>query len=359
MRTLSLIAVIGVAAAAVAFVVIRRGDAQGTASSPVRTIQAERENLTQSVTAIGTVKSKVGAEVKVGSQLSGVVTKLFVNVGDKVEKGDTLALLDDALWRARVDGLSAELAAAQAEARYAATEQERMSNLRDITGLQREGNKRNAEVRNAAVDQIRARLAEARVQLGYTRITAPVTGTIASVSTYEGETVAASFSAPTFVTIVDLQRLEIQTYVDETDIGKVRSEQKVSVRVDAYPDEELEGRVDAIYPKAQLVNNVVNYIVIVDLVDTRGLLIRPEMTSHINFILDERKGAVSVPRAALLHDGGRKYVVVQSGGGWRKQPVETGIQTGQKVEIATGVAEGETIAADVQQWKDEAGGKIQ
>lgn len=188
--------------------------------------------------------------------------------------------------------------------------------------------------------------------LGYTVIRAPVSGTIASVSTYEGETVAASLAAPTFVTIVDLDRLEVQAYVDETDIGKVTVGQRVAIRVDAFPGRELPGVVRAIYPKAQLVNNVVNYVVLVDIVDTQGLLIRPEMTAHVNFILEQRENVVSVPRNALLREGGQSFVIVRVGDEWRKRPVKTGLQTPQRIEIVSGLKEGETIVADKQAWKD-------
>lgn len=235
------------------------------------------------VIAVGIVKSQVGAEVKVGSQLSGVVQKLHVGVGDFVERGAPLADLDDAQWRARVTSLEAELAAAIAEMEYARADVSRMERVSSFSPAQVENGRRNLQVREAMVQQARARLAEARVQLGYTRIRAPIAGTVASVSTYEGETVAAAFSAPTFVTIVDLGRLELQAYVDEHDIGTVHAGQPVTFRIDAFRDRELKGTVRAIYPKPQLVNNVVNYIVIVDFSMPGDLTLRPEMTAHVKF----------------------------------------------------------------------------
>jgi RND family efflux transporter MFP subunit len=316
------------------------------------TLQVSRETLTESTIATGTVKSKVGAEVKVGSQLSGVVAKLRVNIGDYVSKGDALASLHDAEWRARVDTLKAELAAATAELGYAQGELERMERLADIVPQNQVDNlRRNVAVRQAGVQQARERLAEAQIMLGYTVIRAPVSGTIASVSTYEGETVAASFAAPTFVTIVDLKRLEVQAYVDENDIGKVKSGQRVTFRVDAYPGQELEGVVQAIYPKPQLINNVVTYVVIIDIADTHGLLIRPEMTAHVSFILEQRQGVISVPRNALLREAGQTFVVVRADDQWRKRPVKTGLQTPQRIEILSGLKEGDTIVADKQAWK--------
>lgn len=188
--------------------------------------------------------------------------------------------------------------------------------------------------------------------LGYTVIRAPVSGTIASVSTYEGETIAASFAAPTFVTIVDLDRLEVQSYVDENDIGRVRVGQQVTFRVDAFPGKELRGVVRAIYPKAQLVNNVVNYIVIIDITDRAGLKIRPEMTVHVALILAQKENVLTAPRSALLRESGSDHVIVRTGDDWTSRRVQTGLQTPQQIEIVSGLREGDTIVTDKQAWKE-------
>jgi len=316
------------------------------------TLRASRATLTNSTVAIGTVKSKVGAEVKVGSQISGIVAQLKVNVGDKVSRGDILATLDDSDWRAKIEVIKAQLNSAIAEEEYAESELARNERLGDLLSrTQIEDSRRNLKVKKAAVEQMRANLAEAQITLGYTVIKAPVSGTIASVSTNQGETIAASLSAPTFVTIVDLNRLEIQSYVDETDIGKVHVGQRVTFRVDSFAGVELAGTVTAIYPKAQLVNNVVNYVVIIDISDRQGLLIRPEMTVHVDFILDQRENAISIPRNALLRDSGRDFVIVQVGDQWAERPVTIGLQTPQRIEVVSGLKEGETIVADKQAWK--------
>jgi macrolide-specific efflux system membrane fusion protein len=316
------------------------------------TVQASRANLTESTVATGTVKSKVGAEVKVGSQISGVVAHLYVNVGDHVQKGQLLAELDDSALRARVKTQEAELEAAIAEHRYAKAELDRYEQLGpNIARIQLENSRRNVAVRLANIEQARARLADAKIQLAFVRITAPISGSVASVSTYQGETVAASFAAPTFVTIVDLSRLEIQSYVDETDIGRVRPGQPVTFRLDAFPGQELKGEVHAIYPKPQLVNNVVNYVVIVDITDKPAFLVRPDMTAHVNFVLAAKDHALSLPRAAVLTEGKQAYVVVRDGAGWDKRPVGTGMRTTQRVEITSALKESDAVLADAQLWK--------
>lgn len=329
-------------------------DSKGDALLPA--LRIERETLTESTVATGTVKTKVGAEVKVGSQISGIVGELRVNVGDQVKKGDVLATIRSDEREARVASLRAELASAVAEMEYAESELRKNEQMKDLVPtLQIENTRKNLKVKQAAVERARASLAEAQIQLRYAVIAAPVSGTIGSVSTYRGETVAASLAAPTFVTIVDLDRLEVQAYVDETDIGKVHVGQPVSLRVDAYPRNELSGVVQAIYPKAQLINNVVNYVVIIDLVDRAGLLIRPEMTAHVTFILEQKPGVISIPRAALLRESGRTLVVVRQGEGWIERPVTTGMQTRDRIEIVSGLAAGQTIVADKQAWKERLG----
>jgi macrolide-specific efflux system membrane fusion protein len=315
-------------------------------------LRVTRTDLAESTVALGTVKSKIGAEVKVGSRLSGIVSKLYVSVGDEVRPGDVLATLRNDDLDARADALRSQLASATAEKEFAESELRRLNQLGEILPqTEIDLARRNVKVRAAEVQKAQANLSEAEISLGYAVIRAPVAGTIASVSTYEGETIAASFASPTFVTIVDLEQLEVQAYVDETDIGRVRNGQRVFFRVDAFPGEQLEGEVRAIYPKPQLVNNVVNYIVIVDIVNPKRLELRPEMTAHITFLLDERTDVIALPRAALMREGGRSTVLVLEEDRWIQRTVTTGLQTPQRIEVTSGLRVGETVAADVQTWK--------
>ena len=293
-KYLLLVAVLAIVATLLALGVFSRGDHTevNTASQVARASESASpaEAVFEPTVAIGVVKSQVGAEVKVGSRISGVVAKLRVNIGDRVSRGEVLAELDDAQWRARAASLEAEEVSAQAELEYARADLARMERVQSFSVSQVDDRRRNLRVREAALGQTRARLDEARIQLGYTRITAPIAGIVASVSTYEGETVAADFTAPTFVTILDPTRLEVQAYVDEHDIGTVRAGELVKLRVDAFRDRQFEGRVRTIYPKAQLVNNVVNYIVIVD-IDRAALAdLRPEMTAHVDFTVSPLEG---------------------------------------------------------------------
>ena len=139
------------------------------------------------------------------------------------------------------------------------------------------------ELRQAIADVARAQatLNNADIQRSYATLTAPISGVMGSVSTREGETVAAGLNSPTFVTIIDLERLQVDAMVDEVDIGKVRPGQKAVFTVDAFPAREFPGKVVAIYPKAVLLENVVYYDVVVDIQGNEDKVLRPEMTASV------------------------------------------------------------------------------
>jgi len=188
-----------------------------------------------------------------------------------------------------------------------------------------------------------ARLRTATIQLGYSEIHAPIRGVIADVTTRQGETVAASFAAPTFVTIVDLDRLEVQAYVDETDIGRIFVDQRATFSVDTYPEADFTARVTAINPKAELQNVVFNYVVILQFDTQDAYALRPEMTAHVLLELEQRTDVLTLPRRAIKREQGRQLVTVRCGGAWMDQQIETGWRTDRSVEIRDGLAEGETV----------------
>ena len=142
------------------------------------------------------------------------------------------------------------------------------------------------DLAEARIGQAEAALELTRVQLSYATVRSPIAGVVASVSTQEGETVSSGMSAPTFVTVIDLTRLQVEAYVDEVDIGRVRPGLAATFTVDTYPEREFSGTVTAIYPKAVLQDNVVNYLTIVTVADPGGLL-RPEMTANVTIELPQ------------------------------------------------------------------------
>ena len=202
--------------------------------------------------------------------------------------------------------------------------------------------RRAADAARGQLVQAQAALQSAEAQLSYTRIAAPVSGTIASVTTQEGETVSAGLQAPTFVTIIDLRRLEVDAYVDETDIGKVRLGQQATFTVDAYPDKEFPGQVSAVYPKAFIEQNVVEYDVVIAIKDT-GTLLKPDMTANVTIFAEEHPKVLSVPNKAIRREGGQKVVYVIEGGKAVPRPVKTGVRDTQYTEILSGVTEGAVV----------------
>jgi macrolide-specific efflux system membrane fusion protein len=166
---------------------------------------------------------------------------------------------------------------------------------------------------------------------------------VASISTQEGETVAASLAAPTFVTLLDLARLEVRAYVDETDIGRIEIGQNARFTVDTYPEHEFEGRVTAVYPQAEIRDNVVNYITVVDFEPPEDRTLRPEMTATVRIALQTRENVLAVPRRAVRREGGRQFVWCPRGDALERRWVTTGTRDEIWWEILEGLREGDQV----------------
>ena len=314
--------------------------------SSSRTVPVVRRDIGSSVLATGIVKPLVGAEVKVGSRVSGVVKRLRAQIGDLVEAGQIIAELDDAEFKAKLDQNIAALERAEADLEYAGINLERQRTLlkEGVTSLQEVDLAENAnKLALAQVEQAKANVKLARVQLGFTRIYAPISGVIASISTQEGETVAASLAAPTFVNLIDLKRLEVQTFVDETDIGRIRTGLETAFTVDTYPDTDFLGTVTAIYPKAVIQDNVVNYIVTVGITDVEDKILRPEMTASVNILLETRKNVLSIPTSAITRERGERFVTVLEDGNPVRRKIKIGWKNDGYTEIISGLQEGEEV----------------
>ena len=364
------------------------------------TARVTRRTFSSSVLATGGVKPQVGAEVRVGARISGKVERLHANIGDVVEKGQVIAELEKADLVAQVAQRTAEVNMAEARlsairslgpreieraaaevSQWSATvglnrkESARQADLlkQDFTSRQafdrakeqldvskarlaaaqkalelaKIGFNENVKLVSAEVERAKAALADSQVQLSYATITAPIAGIVASVSTQEGETVAAGLNAPTFVTIIDLNRLQVDAFVDEVDIGKVQVGQRVVFTVDTFPAREFEGKVAAIYPKAVLQENVVYYDVVVEIASDYDGLLRPEMTASVTVFLEKREQVLAIPTKAVRRERGRNvaYVVTDNG---TPQPCEikVGWRDGAWVEVAHGLNEGETVMVE-------------
>jgi macrolide-specific efflux system membrane fusion protein len=170
---------------------------------------------------------------------------------------------------------------------------------------------------------------------------------IGSVSTQEGETVSAAFTSPTFVTIIDLSRIEVWTYVDETEIGRVEQGQKVSFTVDTYGGAVFEGSISSIYPKAEIRDNVVNYIAIVELSDKKGKILRPEMTASVTIQTSPSNMVLSIPNNIIRRDNSETIVYVLKEGKPEMRKIKTGLKGTQLTEVTEGLQENDKVILNI------------
>jgi len=303
------LAAIGAVVAGVVVVRATTGSRSAAGLAAGEVVRATRRDVGYVVKATGVIKPMTGAEVRVGSQISGVVRRLLVHIGDSVAKGQPLAELDDRDLVARRAEAVAARAAARADLDYAAAERRRKRELaaaRLVSTSDLEAAERAGAVAAAQLLQADASLASATTQLGYARILAPIAGIVSSVATQEGETVAAAFAAPTFVTLLDLSRLEVRAYVDETDIGRIALGQAARFTVDTYTDHEFSAQVTAIYPQAEIRDNVVDYVTVLSFAPERERVLRPEMTATVRITLASRPRVLAVPLRAVR----RKVILI-------------------------------------------------
>jgi macrolide-specific efflux system membrane fusion protein len=263
-----------------------------------------------------------------------------------VPAGFLLAELDPTEFEARLNQAAAQLETAVVEKNFTARELSRASQMLEetvITQAEYDAAERAADMAAAQVNQAEAALESAEIQLGYTRITAPIGGVVASVSTQVGETVAASFASPTFVTIIDLDRLEVWAYVDETDIGRVEVGQPATFTVDTYMGTDFTGTVTAIQPAAEIVDNVVNYVTLIDIGPTNGKTLRPEMTTTVNIQLDGREDVLTIPNGAVRRDAEGVYAYVPDSDGVTRRAIRTGYRGNAFTEVLDGLEEGDAV----------------
>jgi len=309
------------------------------------TISPEMREIDSTVTTSGTVRLRTGAEVRVGSQVSGIVRKLNVTVGSHIQKGDVIAEIDPRPLQARVEQARTQAAMDEVGAGKAERDLKRGQQLFTegvLPAQQREDLEWQLKSAQAKLEKSKSDLAAAEIDLSYAVIRAPISGTVASVSTQEGETVAASFAAPTFVTIIEDNALELVAMVDETDIANVRPGDTVNFTVEAYPSREMPAMVKRIDPVATIISGVVNYPVMAAIQRDRGLL-KPDMTANITIKTAERMALV-VPNGAILHDGEERFVFLMRDGKQEKRRVTIGTRDAVFTEIKKGLTVNDRVA---------------
>lgn len=265
-----------------------------------RTATVDRGDVTQTVTATGAVSAVT--TVAVGSQVSGIIARLHADFNSEVKKGDLLAELDPTPFQERVNAARAGLEKAQVEMRNTRIALERQKALKK-EGLAPQADydaaQANYDSARASVQQAMATLKQAETDLKYTKILAPIDGVVVARQYDVGQTVAASFQAPTLFTLAqDLTKMQVSADVSESDIGMVKVGQPVRFSVDAYPDRDFRGRVSQIRLNATVNQNVVTYPVVVEVANP-DLSLRPSMTANVSVEVARARGVLRVPNAAL------------------------------------------------------------
>jgi HlyD family secretion protein len=307
----AVVVLVAVAAVATKVVLKRRA-----ARPPVQweTAAVDRGRIVARVTATGILSALV--TVQVGSQVSGRVQQLFVDFNSPVKKGQIIAKIDPQLFQASLEQARANFAAAEGtllKAKVMANQAEldfkRQQNLSerklvapadfDVATSNLAAARAQVAVNLGNLQQAKAALNQARVNLAYTSIVSPTDGVVISRSVDVGQTVAASLAAPTiFVIAEDLRKMQVDTSVAEADVGKLTAGMDATFIVDAYPGERFKGKVRQIRNAAQTLQNVVTYDAVID-VDNSELKLRPGMTANVNFVFANRDDVLRIPNAAL------------------------------------------------------------
>jgi RND family efflux transporter MFP subunit len=346
-RVLGLVGVIVLVGGAVGAYWRQRQPREEGSIAAASTISPEMREVDSTVTTSGTVRLRTGSQVRVGSQVSGIVRKLNVTVGSHIQKGDIIAEIDPRPLQARVEQARTQAAMDAVGVGKAERDLKRGQQLFAegvLPAQQKEDLEWQVKSAQAKLDKSKSDLAAAEIDLSYAVIRAPISGTVASVSTQEGETVAASFAAPTFVTIIEDNALELVAMVDETDIANVKPGDTVNFTVEAYPSREMPAIVKRIDPVATIISGVVNYQVMAA-IQKDARLLKPDMTANITIKTAERK-ALLVPNSAVQRDGEERYVLLVRDGKQDKRTVTIGARDSGFTEIKKGLTVGDRVVVN-------------
>ncbi len=353
----------------------------------LETAKVEKGSIRGVIVETGIMKSQVGAVVKIGARATGEIIRMNVKVGDKVRKGQIIALIDDREIQKAIEQQTAALSAArstlsQIELTYPERINEAKANYeyaninykREQELLKQDYTTRDAvdkaksqfdaseatykrlqdehktqlKIAKANIEDITAQLKQQEIRLTYTRIYAPIDGIVSDVTAQEGETIVTGLQVANLVTVLNPTLLEMWIYVDETDIGKVKLKQQVEYYVDTFPDKPFHGNIEKIYPEPVIKENIVYYLAIVKVSKEDALFLKPEMTTHVKIIFAEKDNLLVAPNAAVKFEKG-KQIAYKVLGPHEVQKVElqTGIRGEEKTEIISGVKEGDVLATKI------------
>ena len=328
------------------------------------TAKVENTNIQTSITATGTIEPVTS--VTVGTQVSGIVSHLYVDYNSVVKKGQVIAELDRTNLISELNTAKANLSSAQSTAAYELSNYNRYKTLYD-KGLVSADEFENAQLSymkaKEQVNTSRESVQKAQTNLGYATITSPIDGVILSKAVEEGQTVAASFNTPElFVIAQDLTDMRVIADIDEADIGGVKEGQRVSFTVDAFPDDTFEGAVTQVRQEATTESNVVTYEVVIS-APNADLKLKPGLTANVTIYTLEKNDVLAVPskalrfqpNEALLQKGesisdceGDHKLWTKDGPVFKAHKVEVGTSNGVMTEITGGIPAGTEVLADFE-----------
>lgn len=326
------------------------------------TAKAVRQDINMTITATGTIEPVTS--VTVGTQVSGIVSKLYVDYNSVVKRGQVIAELDKTNLISELNTTKANLASAQSTLNYETANYNRYKTLFDkglVSADEYENARLSYDKARQQVATSRESVRKAETNLGYATITSPIDGVVLSKSVEEGQTVAASFNTPELFTIAqDLTDMRVIADIDEADIGGVKEGQRVTFTVDAFPDDQFEGKVTQVRQQATTESNVVTYQVVIS-APNADLKLKPGLTANVTIFTMEKNGVLAVPAKALrftpneaLLSEGQKIEDVEApqkvwtlkGNTFKAHGVQAGTSNGMLTEITGGISEGAEVLVD-------------
>jgi len=326
------------------------------------TEKVELSDIQTSITATGTIEPVTS--VTVGTQVSGIVSKLYVDYNSVVKKGQVIAELDKTNLTSELNTAKANLSSAQSSLSYQLANFNRYKTLYDkglVSADDFESARLSYQQANQQVAQARENVKKAQTNLGYATITSPIDGVVLSKAVEEGQTVASSFNTPElFVIAKDLTDMRVIANIDEADIGGVKEGQRVTFTVDAFPDDTFQGTVQQVRQEATTESNVVTYEVVIS-ARNNDLKLKPGLTANVTIFTLEKNHVLTVPSKALrftpnealltkeqtINDcPGEHKLWTKDGDTFTAHAVEIGTTNGVLTEIVSGVKEGTAVLTD-------------
>ncbi|MDD2595546.1 MAG: efflux RND transporter periplasmic adaptor subunit [Bacteroidales bacterium] len=309
-------------------------------------------SISSSVTATGTVEPI--KQVEVGTQVSGIISKIYVDYNSEVKAGQLIAELDRSVLATELEASKANLNASKTEYEYQSANYTRIKGLYDkglVSATDYETAEYSFSKAKYSYQQAQANIQKAEKNLGYAWIYSPIDGIVLSRAVDEGQTVAAGFSTPTLFTIAnDLKKMQVIADVDEADIGEVAQGQRVTFEVDAYPDDIFSGEVTQVRLLATTTSNVVTYEVVID-APNPDLKLKPGLTANVSIYTLDKQNIIAVPLRALRFTPDNYKGTIPEKCVWGQgtdgsaYPIEvtTGVSDGVNTEIISGLKIGDKV----------------